>query len=125
MNGLNPYPSGRTYLSGPRRKWGNWTFSHADLTLIYDGSYVFSVDLAKINSSAQLLNVIYRVFEKFSDYGGTVQEKHYSKTIYNLIEALESIFLFARTDNSWPDDFNGSEQAQIYADDVRHRFKFK
>ena len=120
---MSLFPSGRHYLKGPSRKWNNWTFNHTDLTLIYDNHLVFQIDLASINSTDEMVDEIFKAFNKFSDYGGTVQEQYYSKVVFSLIQAFEHIFEPSK--NCCDGTFSGAELAKIYADDVRFHFKLK
>ena len=120
---MTHFPSGRHYLKGPSRKWNNWTFNHTDLTLIYDNHLVFEIDLASINSSSQMVDEIFKAFNKFSDAGGSVQEQYYSKVVFGLVQAFDDIFQprWNCTDGA----FSGAELAKAYADDVRFHFKLK
>ena len=120
---MSLFPSGLYYSRGPSRKWDNWTFNHADLTLIYDNFLCFEIDLAAINSTAEMVDQIFKAFNKFSDPGGTVQEQYYSKVVFGLIQAFEHIFEPSK--NCCKGTFSGAELAQAYADDVRFHFKLK
>tara|TARA_B100001059_G_C17833041_1_gene586007 strand:- start:2292 stop:2654 length:363 start_codon:yes stop_codon:yes gene_type:complete len=120
---MSNFPSGRYYLKGPSRKWDNWTFNHTDLTLIYDNYLVFEIDLASINSTAEMVDEIFKAFNQFSTNHGTVEEQYYSKVIFGLVQAFEHIFEPSK--NCCEGSFKGAELAQAYADDVRFHYKLK
>jgi len=104
------------YKSPVHRQWGNWVFRSTNLVLqlLAKHNYcVYEIDLEKINSTAQMLDIIFQLNHKRRDPDGIYGNQ---SLIEDLIQAFDEIFRPQSNCCSWGTEkkFSGSELAKAY-----------
>ena len=125
------YPRGCTYQQladykwPVRKQWGNWVFRSTKLVLqllTKHGNCVYEIDLEKINSNAEMLDVIFQLNHKArnpdSIYGN-------QSLIEDLIQAFDDIFEPQSNCCSWGKEkkFSGSVLAKAYIKKLLDSYK--
>ena len=105
-----------------RKQWGNWVFRSTNLVLqllVKHNSCVYEIDLEKINSTAQMLDIIFQLNHKRRDPDGIYGNQ---SLIEDLIQAFDDIFRPQSNCCSWGTEkkFSGSKLAKAYREKLRN-----
>tara|TARA_R100000329_G_C7478440_1_gene168526 strand:+ start:82 stop:543 length:462 start_codon:yes stop_codon:yes gene_type:complete len=99
------------------KRWGNWVFKSSTLVLqlkAKHGGCVYEIDLEKINSCAEIVDIIFQLNHKNREPNGIYGNQ---SLIEDLVQAFDDIFRPQSNCCSWGREkkFSGSELAKIYS----------
>ena len=119
------YQELRDYKWPVRKQWGNWVFRSSNLVLqllAKHGNCVYEIDLEKINSTAEMLDIIFQLNHKQRNPNGIYGSQ---SLIEDLVQAFDDIFKPQSNCCSWGKEkkFSGSTLAKAYRKKILNSYK--